>query len=115
MRSADDDQVTILTGAFRYPVQTSRVLYTHQAKRAEDLQLLYVLRQIPARKPLVDLLEAGDGTELVDSRFDIVLRLPLSHPNARQIDLRLDSLVGGNGLCGDTQPERLLRPHYGEP
>jgi hypothetical protein len=113
--AAGDHQAAILLDASRQLPQTRDVLDPQEAQRLQHLQLFDVLGQVAAGQPLVDVLEAGQGTELVDARLDVMPRDSLALAYALQVDLRLDAFVGVNRLGGNIQPQRPLRAHDGNP
>ena len=75
----------------------------------QDLQLLDVLGEVAAGHPLVDVLVAGEGVELLDARLHVVAGDPFTVGDGGQVDLIEHTFVVGDGLVGHVDAEFLLR------
>ena len=94
--------------ASRASVATTRC--ADQPERGADLQLLDVLGQVARGHPLVDVLVAGEGAELLDPRLHVVPGDPLAGGDAVEVDLVDDRLVVLDHAVGHVDAEVLLRP-----
>ena len=115
VRAGGDKDVAVGDGAAREAGHGGDVLGADQLERAEDLELLDRLREVAAGEPLVDMLVAGEGAELVDAGLHVVARRLLADADGFEVHLVLHALVGGDGLGGDVQPEVALGLHDGDP
>jgi hypothetical protein len=119
--AAGHHEIGVLGGESPQPGQDSHGAVAHHLERLPNLQLLDVLGEVARRHALVDVLGAGERSELVDARLHIVTRDLLPLGDRGEVDVvdhclvRLDDAVGGLdpevplGL-EDRDPQPALQP-----
>ena len=88
---------------------------SHEFQGGSHLELLNVLGQVARGHALVDLLEAGQGAELLDPGLHVVPRSALPGRNAGEIDLLHDGLVGLDGAVRHSDAQVALGPKHSQP
>ena len=76
--------------------QEADVLQPQEPKGFQDLELLDIVGEVATRQSLVDMLEAGQGTELLNPGLHIVACSFFTLADGVQIDL-VDHIL----ICGD--------------
>ena len=87
----------------------------HVLERAQNLQLLHILGEVPAGQALVHVLVAGEGVELLDAGLDVVAGDELARRDRVQVNLFEDPLVVGERLLRHGNPELGLGAEHREP
>jgi hypothetical protein len=80
-----------------------------------NLELFDVLGEVARGHPLVDVLVAGERTELLDPGLHIVAGDALPSRDRGQVDLPDDGLVVLDDAIGDVDAEILLSLHHRDP
>ena len=101
-------QAGVLGGPLGQAGQRGEHPAPHEHERPPDLELLDVLGQIPGGHPLVDLLVAGEGGELVDPGLHVVTCDTFPRLDRLEVDLVDHLPVGLDGLVGHRDPEVAL-------
>jgi hypothetical protein len=111
----DDHEPGVLGGQASQPCEGGDDPGPHEDEGVAHLELLDVLGQVPAGHALVDVLEAGEGGELLDAGLDVVPGDPFPSLDGSEVDVADDLLVGLDGAVGHVDAEVGLRPQHGQP
>jgi hypothetical protein len=105
----------VLGGPVRHAGERGDGVVADELQRPTDLQLLDVLREVAGGHPLVHVLVAGEGGELLDPRLHVVARDPLPSSDGGEVDVVDDGLVGLDHPVGHLDAEVALGPQHRDP
>ena len=110
MRATGHHQRLVLGREPAEPGQRGDDPGAEQPERGADLELLDVLGEVARGHPLVDVLVAGEGAELLDARLHVVPGDPLAGGDAVEVDLVDDRLVVLDDAVGHLDAEVAAAP-----
>jgi hypothetical protein len=110
-----EDQFVVLGGAATESNEHRHTPVADEFQRGVGLQLFDVLGEVTRRHPLVDVLGAGQGAELLDAGLDVVAGGLLPGCDRFEVDLVDDRSVRLDSAVGNTQTEIALGFEDGDP
>ena len=113
--AAGEHEVAVGLGARGELVERRGGFHADDCKRAGDLELLDVFREIAGGETEVNALVAGEGVEGLDAGLHVVERDALAGIDVCEVDVVLNLLVGGDGLRRDGEAELALGLHDRDP
>ncbi len=113
--AAGHDELGVLTGEAPEPGEGGNTAIADKLERGADLQLLDVLGEVTRGHALVDVLGAGECSELLDAGLHVVAGDLLAVGDRLEVDLVDDGLVRLDDAVGRLDTEILLGHEDGDP